>query len=273
MVPCMMQSLLSSLLVALALALPGVASATTQEEILRGEILPGWRSADGTHIAAVQLKLAPGWKTYWRSPGDAGIPPMFDWSGSENVQSVRFHWPRPLVFDLNGMQTIGYKGELVLPLEVTAIDTSRPIRLRAAVDLGVCRDICVPAALTLDAALPQTGSADAAIKAALGQRPETGREAGLAGIACQVEPIRDGLRLTTAIDMPAIGPDEVVVLEAGQSAIWVSDSVSARQGNRLTATTDLVASSGTPFALDRSQLTVTVLGPDRAVEIRGCPAP
>ncbi|MEH6775432.1 MAG: protein-disulfide reductase DsbD domain-containing protein [Cereibacter changlensis] len=269
----MMQRLASSLLVALSLALPIPAAATTQDEILRAAVLPGWRSDSGTHIAALRLTLAPGWKTYWRSPGDAGIPPLFDWAGSENVRSVRFHWPRPHVFDLNGMQSIGYKGELVLPLEVTAIDASQPIRLRANVELGVCRDICIPAALTLDAALPLQGAADAVIDAALRQRPQTGREAGMAGIACQIEPIADGLRLTTAIDMPALGQDEVVVLEPGQGSVWASDSVSARQGNRLTATTELVAASGQPFALDRSKLTVTVLGPDRAVEIRGCPAP
>lgn len=269
----MMNRLASCLFVALSLALPRPATATTQDEIVHAEILPGWRGESGTHMAALRLTLAPGWKTYWRSPGDAGIPPSFDWSGSENVQSVRFHWPRPRVFDLNGMQTIGYKGELVLPLEVTAKDGSRPIRLRASVDIGVCRDICLPAALTVDAALPATGSADAAIDAALRQRPETGREAGVAGIACQVEPITDGLRITTAIEMPAIGSDEVVVLEPGQSAVWASESVSARQGNRLTATTELVPASGQPFALDRSRLTVTVLGPDRAVEIRGCPGP
>ncbi|TKA98239.1 hypothetical protein FAZ78_02045, partial [Cereibacter changlensis] len=162
-----MQRLASSLLVALSLALPIPAAATTQDEILRAAVLPGWRSDSGTHIAALRLTLAPGWKTYWRSPGDAGIPPLFDWAGSENVRSVRFHWPRPHVFDLNGMQSIGYKGELVLPLEVTAIDASQPIRLRANVELGVCRDICVPAALTLDAALPMQGAADAVIDAAL----------------------------------------------------------------------------------------------------------
>jgi DsbC/DsbD-like thiol-disulfide interchange protein len=74
---------------------------------------------NGGHMAAVELQLAPGWKTYWRSPGDAGIPPSFDWSGSENVKSVRLHWPAPEVFEANGMQTIGYHERLVLPVEIT----------------------------------------------------------------------------------------------------------------------------------------------------------
>ena len=68
----------------------------------------GWQMQNGHHMAGLSLQLAPDWKTYWRAPGEAGIPPLFDWSGSTNVQSVRVHWPSPVVFHLNGMQTIGY---------------------------------------------------------------------------------------------------------------------------------------------------------------------
>ena len=81
------------------------ALATTQDDVLSAQLRPGWQMENGGHMAAVELQLAPGWKTYWRSPGDAGIPPTFDWSGSDNVRSVRIHWPAPLVFDANGMQT------------------------------------------------------------------------------------------------------------------------------------------------------------------------
>ncbi|SNX71018.1 DsbC/DsbD-like thiol-disulfide interchange protein [Cereibacter ovatus] len=247
--------------------------ATTQDDILRAEILPGWRDARGTHMAGLRLRLASGWKTYWRSPGDAGIPPEFDWSGSDNVASVRLHWPAPHVFTLNGMQTIGYRGDLVLPFEVEARDPSRPIRLRAAVELGVCRDICVPAALDLAADLPAGGVPDGAIKAALKARPATGPEAGLGRIACRVEPIPDGLRLTAEMDLPASGTQEVVVMEPGQPSVWVSEPVTSRAGGRLTATSEMVGPTGTPFALDRSAMTLTVLGDRGAVEIRGCPAP
>ncbi|MGP3698295.1 protein-disulfide reductase DsbD domain-containing protein [Rhodobacter sp. NSM] len=251
-------------------ALP--ASATPPDQILTAELLPGWREG-GRHIAAVRLRLAPEWKTYWRSPGEAGIPPEFDWSGSENMVSVRMHWPVPHVFTLNGMQTIGYRGEVVLPFEIVARDASRPIRLRARVDLGVCRDICVPAEFDLDAQLAPGGGPDASIVEALRSRPETGHEAGVGRVACRVEPIDDGLRLTAELDLPETGGSEVVVLEPGTPAIWTSEAVTSRQGARLTAVSDMVGPGGAPFALDRSALTVTVLGDRRAVEIRGCPAP
>ncbi|MFY8145805.1 MAG: protein-disulfide reductase DsbD domain-containing protein, partial [Rhodobacter sp.] len=69
------------------------ARAMTQDDLLSAEVLPGWRTEQGTHMAALRLTLAPGWKTYWRSPGDAGIPPLFNWSGSQNLSGVRVHWP------------------------------------------------------------------------------------------------------------------------------------------------------------------------------------
>ena len=247
--------------------------ATTQDDVLSAAILPGWEMPNGHHMAALQLTLAPGWKTYWRAPGDAGIPPMFDWSGSQNVKSVQIHWPSPTVFHNNGMQTIGYHEGLTLPIEVTPIDAAKPIELRAQVDLGVCDDICMPANVTLRAALTAPGAADDAIRAALKSVPLTAQQAGLKGISCQVEPIDDGLRLTASIALAPRGQTETVAFETGEASVWVGEAQTSRTGNTLTSVTDLVANNGAPFALDRSGVTVTVLGEGRAVEIAGCPAP
>ncbi len=255
-------------------AAPLLAQGLTQSDVLQGTILQGWDDAPGTRMAAVHLRLAPQWKTYWRAPGDAGIPPSFDWSGSENLAGVRFHWPSPEVFHTNGLQTIGYHDELVLPIEVLAADPNRPVVLRARVDLGVCKDICMPAQLDLVADLSLPGAPDASIKAALKARPDTGREAGLGDIACQVEPIKDGLRLTARMELPAQGRSEAVAVESGIAGVWVSEAMVTRDGNSLTAMVDMVPPSGQPFALDRGGVTVTVIGGGgRAVEIRGCPSP
>ncbi|THD85121.1 hypothetical protein E7811_05245 [Aliigemmobacter aestuarii] len=256
-----------------ALSAFGAVPAEAQNPVVEAQMLGGWQTDSGSRMAAAQFTLSPEWKTYWRAPGDAGIPPMFDWAGSENVASVRFHWPRPIVFDFNGMRTIGYRNELVLPIEVTPKDPSQPIKLRASVDIGVCRDICVPATIDLRADLDGQGAPDGTIKAALGARPATAREAGVAEVSCAVEPISDGLRVTARVTMPALGADEVVVIEPGGAApVWVSEATVTRRGGELVATADLVPDRA-GFALDRSQVTLTVLGDDRAVEIRGCPAP
>ncbi len=249
------------------------AQATTQEEVLAGAILPGWQLPDGGHMAGVQITLAPGWKTYWRSPGDSGIPPSFDWTGSQNVRAVRIHWPAPSVFFTNGMQSIGYHDQVVLPVEVTAIDPALPMRLAATVELGVCDDICLPASLSLASDLIPPGASDAAIKAALNSRPASPGEAGVTSVTCSVEPIKDGLRITASIDMPERGAPETVTFETSDPTIWVAESTTSRAGNRLTSMTEMVPQSGSPFALDRSGVIVTVLADGGSVEIRGCPAP
>lgn len=251
-------------------ALP--AQALTQDDVLAARLLSGWQTGTGTRMAALDLALAPGWKTYWRAPGEAGIPPSFDFSASSNLASVRLHWPRPVVFDLNGMQTIGYHDHLVLPIEVTPRDPAQPVILRATVDLGVCKDICLPASITLDADLSQNGD-PAPIRAALGLLPTAAKSAGLTAIGCAVDPIADGLRLTATMGLPEQGAAETVVFETATQGVWVSQASAARKGANLVATSDFVPPDGAPFALDRSGVTVTIIAENSAVEIKGCPAP
>lgn len=258
---------------ALLALLASPALATTQEDVLQAQLRPGWQMENGGHMAALDLKLAPGWKTYWRSPGDAGIPPTFDWSGSENVKSVRIHWPAPVVFHTNGMQTIGYHERLVLPVEITPIDPARPIRLRVQMELGVCDEICLPAALDLASDLATPGAPDDSIRSALLRRASTAQEAGVTRVACSVDPITDGLRLTARLGLPDPGLPEVVAFETADREIWVAEAITERRGGELVAITELVPPNGAPFALDRSKITMTILAANGAVEVRGCPAP
>ncbi|MCU0907548.1 MAG: hypothetical protein MUF73_08905 [Rhodobacteraceae bacterium] len=234
-------------------------------------LVPGWQEPHGAHVAGLALSLAPGWKTYWRVPGEAGIPPEFDWSGSRNVVRVIVHWPRPVAFDQAGMTSLGYGGEVVLPLEVVASDPDAPVQLAGTVRLGVCRDICIPVTADLAAELASDlqarGQAVPHIRAALGRVPEP-----IAGRAtCRVDPIADGVRLTARLPVGRSGVDAVAV-EAADPSVWVSQADLAADGGGLTATVDLVAPSGAPFALDRSALRFTVVSGGWAGEMTGCTA-
>jgi len=248
----------------------------SQYDILRAELRPGWREPDGRHIAALHLELAPHWKTYWRAPGDSGIPPEFDWSGSRNLRALRVHWPSPEVFDFQGMQSIGYRHEVVLPVEITPEDPSIPVELNASVALGLCNKVCMPAALTLDLPLPPQGAPDPVISAALAAQPMPAVQAGLTALHCTVERIEDGLRVTARMDMPRLAAVETVVMEPG-GPIWVSDATVSRDGGSLVAVADFVPPPGAPAFLDLATLRLTVLGsgdaPARAVEVTGCPSP
>jgi DsbC/DsbD-like thiol-disulfide interchange protein len=228
-------------------------------------LLPGWREEDGRHLGGVIVTLAPGWKTYWRAPGEAGIPPVFDWSGSRNLARVAVHWPRPIVFDLAGMTSIGYAEELVLPLEIVPADPSLPVDVNVELTLGVCRDICVPVTARFATRLEGPGGADARIRAALDSRPEPLRGA----VTCRVAPIADGLRLEAVLpsDWPSV---EAVAVEVADASVWVSQPEVSRAGGWVTAMVDIVPPAGAPFALDRSSLRFTMIGGGDVVEAIGC---
>ena len=162
-------------------------------DVISVEVLPGWRTPEGTHMAGLRFRLAPGWKTYWRAPGDAGIPPLFAWGGSQNVAGAVLHWPVPEVSYPNGMRTIGYADEVVIPVELTPSGPGAPLRLAGTVELGVCSDICMPMTLSFGADLPADGERDGAIVAALVDRPLTPGEAGVSSALCHAVPTDGGL--------------------------------------------------------------------------------
>ncbi|MBN2907513.1 MAG: hypothetical protein JXJ18_12460 [Rhodobacteraceae bacterium] len=240
-----------------------------QGGLVSAEILPGWQTETGTYMAGLRLRLAPGWKTYWRAPGDAGIPPRFDWDGSDNAASVQVHWPTPKVFSSNGMRTIGYENEVILPIEVTPRDANQPMELRGRVELGVCHDICMPMELRLSGHLSADGQAEP-IRAALQAQPLSAHAARVGQVRCTVSPLADGLRLTAVIDVPSLGGQEAAVFELTDPSVWVSEADLSRQNGQLVASSDLVPVSGAPFALDRSSVRITLLGTERSVDIAGC---
>ncbi len=107
-------------------------------------LLDGGRDGNGQHLAGVEIRLEDGWKTYWRHPGDSGLAPSFDFSGSTNVAEVEVLWPAPSISrDRYGL-VFGYDREVVLPLVVTPNDPDMPVTLDLDLDFAVCADICVP---------------------------------------------------------------------------------------------------------------------------------
>ena len=103
--------------------------------------------ADGSRLLAfVEIELAQGWKTYWRTPGDAGgLPPSFDWSKSSNLASAKVLYPAPMRLTDKSGDTIGYKEHVIFPVEIKAQGRSEADRAQARLcNIGICKDICVP---------------------------------------------------------------------------------------------------------------------------------
>src|SRR5215207_1940266 len=107
-------------------------------------LLAGSRSGT-VLLGGVSIQLQPGWKTYWRTPGDSGVPPRFDFSKSDNVEAVTVLWPAPTKFDDGaGGQSLGYKQQVVLPLRIVAKAADKPVTLRAEINYAVCDKLCIP---------------------------------------------------------------------------------------------------------------------------------
>lgn len=104
--------------------------------------------------AALHVRLDQGWHTYWRTPGDSGLPPEINWEGSENLKSVEISWPFPKRFDEQGFQTFGYQGEVLFPLRVEPENAGESITLALNYSALVCNDICIPQNLQTALTIP-----------------------------------------------------------------------------------------------------------------------
>ncbi len=126
-------------------------------------------------LGGIAIQLQPGWKTYWRTPGDSGVPPRFDFSKSDNVEAVTVLWPAPMKFDDGaGGQSLGYKQQVVLPLRIVAKNADKPVTLRAEINYAVCDKLCIPveASSRTRAFASVASTEDGALSAALDTVPK-----------------------------------------------------------------------------------------------------
>jgi DsbC/DsbD-like thiol-disulfide interchange protein len=128
-------------------------------------------------LAGLQFQLNAGWFTYWRTPGESGAPPEFDWSESENVADVKILWPRPQRVKVSDYTINGYPSGVVLPLVVTPENPTEPMVLNVKVTFAVCRDVCVPVSSEHELRLEAIESAIERQREAEEQAREAAREA------------------------------------------------------------------------------------------------
>ena len=145
--------LVSAALIGLA-GVPGAvlaegASRWTEGFHSRARLIAG-ASTGPERWVGVEIVLDRGFKTYWREPGDSGLPPRFDWSGSTNAKTLEVRWPAPSRTEDGGGVTHTYAQRVVFPVRVTAADPGQPVSLQLDLDYGVCKEICIPAQAALD---------------------------------------------------------------------------------------------------------------------------
>jgi DsbC/DsbD-like thiol-disulfide interchange protein len=161
-----------------ALALAGLAAPAIAGDAFSTDWVAGAKSearliAAGASLAGFEIRLAPGAITYWRDPGDAGVPLVFDFAGSDNVAKVEPVFPAPRrIRESDGSEAFGYDSDVVFPLKIEASDPAKPVTLRLHAIFAVCEKLCLPAEARLSLTLPGAHSIYAAlVEAALVAAP------------------------------------------------------------------------------------------------------
>src|SRR6201995_828040 len=136
-------------------------------------LLAGSRSGT-VLLGGIAFQLQQGWHTYWRNPGDSGVPPRFDFSKSDNVEAVTVLWPAPQKFDDGaGGVSLGYHDQVVLPLRIVAKNVDKPVNLRAGIEYAVSEKICIRVQANAELASSSVASTeDGALSAALATVPK-----------------------------------------------------------------------------------------------------
>lgn len=220
--------------------------------------------------AGIQIKLQPGWKTYWRYPGDSGVPPTFDFSGSENLKTATVLWPAPTRFADGGGNSIGYKGEVILPLRVVPQNTTKPVKLRLVLDYAICENLCVPVKAKAEIVLSgSAGAQDAAVKAAEARVPKTavvgdGRSLSIVAVRREAGP-----KPRIVVDVAAPAGAAVELFAEGPTAEWALPLPEPVAGGPATTRRFAFDLDGLPPGAkpDGAMLRLTAVAGEQAIEV------
>jgi DsbC/DsbD-like thiol-disulfide interchange protein len=221
--------------------------------------------------AGVELKLAPGWKTYWRYPGDSGVPPRFDFAGSQNVKSVDIGWPAPHRLSDESGTSIGYKGSVIFPLRIVPQDPARPVRLRLKLDYAVCEKLCVPAEGQAELALDRNASAlDPALAEAEALVPKPAKLGDAAALAVRtVRREAGGAHPRVIVDVAAPETEPIALFAEGPTPEWALPVPEPADGADAGLQRFVFELDGLPpgASADGATLTLTLVSGASAIEV------
>ncbi|MDB0003407.1 protein-disulfide reductase DsbD family protein [Alphaproteobacteria bacterium] len=105
-------------------------------------------------LIGLEYEMEPGWKTYWKSPGDGGFAQSLSWENSTNVKNVNILWPTPIQFEILGLTSLGYQNNVIFPLEIELEDELKNTFLNLHVNFLICKEVCIPGDATLFLEIP-----------------------------------------------------------------------------------------------------------------------
>ncbi|MCB9999986.1 MAG: hypothetical protein H6870_13635 [Methylobacteriaceae bacterium] len=177
-----------TLAILLPLTLPFGASAAPGGDKARVSFVSGGGFGEGAYAAAIVIDLAPDTTTYWRNPGEAGSPPVFDFSGSSNLASADVAMPAPTRIVEAGMDVFGWHDRVAFAVTIMPKDPSKPVTAALKMDYAACEKICIPMHAEARLELQPAGGAGAkpavvaAARAAVPKPMDVGAAASLAPV-------------------------------------------------------------------------------------------
>lgn len=180
-------------------------------------LLDGNRLSDSTFHAALEVVLEDGWITYWRAPGDHGIPPQLNFENSGNVKKTAIHWPSPTIFESGSGMSVGYENHVILPITITPDVANQKVELNVHAFFGVCAEICVPAEANLSTLLDPTETKSdhqPIIEEALIRVPTKPQDNGLNIVTARFLPGEEAEQIDIELAVPE-GVGELIVLVEG----------------------------------------------------------
>jgi DsbC/DsbD-like thiol-disulfide interchange protein len=236
------------------------------------------KTEDATFVrAGLEIKLDRNWHTYWRDPGDSGVPPTLDFAGSDNVKSVTTLWPAPQRFpDGAGGNSIGYLDHVVLPLRVTRQDASKQALLKLKLSYDICNTMCVPVEASLAVPLTGDGAEEATLEKAearvpralaIGEGRDNGKDTGLAILGVHRIPGKEHERVLVDVAAPKGVPVDLFV--EGPTPEW-SLPLPESKPNDMAPRQYVFDLDGLPpgAKADGALLTFTAVSPDDAIEVK-----
>lgn len=232
-------------------------------------VFSGMRSPDGVHQSALVISMSPGWKTYWRHPGDSGLVPEFDFSGSENVRSIRFFWPRPEIETLDGITSLIFHDELVLPFEVMPENGADAV-LNLTVQIGLCKNICIPWDIDISALLPAAGG-ELPTQFGLAMQKVIPVFDGPKNFAakCKIKPNEGYIELDLSFAGGTLAGTPYTVIES-QDPKHVIFDIASHAGVQHKITAKIADMDGKGLVFSRQDLQVTLLNNENALSFIGC---
>jgi DsbC/DsbD-like thiol-disulfide interchange protein len=223
-------------------------------------LLSGGKQGD-VWLAGIEFTLDQGFKTYWRNPGESGLPPRFDWSGSENVASVEVQWPAPKRHEDAAGVAYVYGRKVILPVLVKPEQAGKPVKLALAIDYGICKDICIPANAELSTPLSEPGMDRAAIEQFQARVPKPrglGSQGDLALVVVEAKDQPDKPTLAVKVRVPA-GTKPSLFAEGPEN--WYLSTSLPDADNGFTVTIEEKPKDAGP-----ASLRLTLVAGDKAIE-------